>query len=60
MQICPVFTGPFTIIVVESAWYEKVKSKHEMLLYKSKAERSVCINNACYGLECMGITLTNL
>ena len=30
-----------------------------MLLCKSKPEISVCINNACYQLQCMGVTLTN-
>ena len=38
------------MVVVESAWHDYVKCKHEMLLCKSKAEISVCINNACYEL----------
>ena len=30
-----------------------------MLFCKSKAEISVCMNNTCYELLCMGVTLTN-
>ena len=48
------------IVAVESAWSDQVKCKHEMLLCKSKVEITVYINDDCYELYCMGVTLTNL